>query len=88
MRANYSREQLAALLGLKVQTLAAWACRGRGPRFWKRRRRVLYRAADVAAYLDDPAAYDAARGAGLDKRNDDDRGARCGRGDDFGARSA
>lgn len=61
LRSNYTREQLAALLGLRVQTLAAWACRGRGPRFWKRRRRVLYRAGDVAAWLDDPAAYDAAR---------------------------
>jgi transcriptional regulator with XRE-family HTH domain len=60
-KANYSREELAALLGLRTQTLAAWACRNRGPRFWKRKHRALYRAADVAAWLDDPAAYDAAR---------------------------
>jgi hypothetical protein len=58
---NYTREELAVLLGVKPVTLAAWACRGRGPRFWKRKRRALYRAGDVAAWLDDPAAYDAAR---------------------------
>lgn len=62
-RSTYSREQLAELLGLKMQTLASWACRGRGPVFFKRRSRVLYRAGDVAAYLDDPAGYDAARAA-------------------------
>ncbi len=66
MRANYTRRQLAELLGLEVQTLAAWACRGRGPRFWKRRRRVLYRAGDIAAWLEDAAAYEAA----LVTRND------------------
>lgn len=62
-RATYTREQLAELLGLKVQTLASWACRGRGPVFFKRRSRVIYRCGDVAAWLDDPAAYDAARAA-------------------------
>ncbi len=60
-KATMTRDELAALLNVKVQTLAAWACRGRGPVFIKRRRRVLYRAGDVAAWLDDPAAYDAAR---------------------------
>lgn len=62
-RSTYTRGQLAELLGLKVQTLAAWACRRRGPVFYRRRSRVFYRAGDVAAYLDDPAAYDAARAA-------------------------
>ncbi|MEI6239604.1 MAG: helix-turn-helix domain-containing protein [Planctomycetia bacterium] len=60
---NYTREQLAELLNVRPQTLAAWACRGCGPRFWKRKRRVFYRAGDVAAWLDDPAGYDAARAA-------------------------
>ncbi len=60
MRANYTRRQLAEMLGVTEQTLAAWACRGRGPRFWKRRRRVFYRAGDVAAWLEDAAAYEAA----------------------------
>jgi transcriptional regulator with XRE-family HTH domain len=60
-KANLTREELAALLGLKTQTLATWACRNRGPRFWRRRKRVLYRAGDVAAWLADPVAYDAAR---------------------------
>jgi hypothetical protein len=62
-KANLTREELAALLGLKAQTLASWACRNRGPRFWKRQKRVLYRAGDVAAWLADPAGYDAARAA-------------------------
>jgi hypothetical protein len=61
MRANYTRRQLAQFLGVQVQTLAAWACRGRGPRFWKRRNRVLYRGGDVAAWLDNAAAYEAVR---------------------------
>jgi transcriptional regulator with XRE-family HTH domain len=56
-KAHYTREELAALLGLRVQTLAAWACRDRGPMFIKRGRRVRYRAIDVAAWLDDPTAY-------------------------------
>ena len=60
-KAHYTREELAALLNVAVQTLASWACRNRGPVFVKRRRRVLYRAGDVAAWLDDPAAYDASR---------------------------
>ena len=60
MKLNFTREELAAMLGLKVGTLASWACRGRGPRFWKRKTRVLYRAGDVAAWLDDPVAYHAA----------------------------
>lgn len=55
-----SREELAAMLGTKPQTLAMWACRGRGPRFRKRGRRVVYHAGDVAAWLDDPARYEAA----------------------------
>jgi len=64
MKANYTRKQLADFLGVSVQTLAAWACRGRGPRFWKRRRRVFYRAGGVAAWLDDATAYEAAYAAG------------------------
>lgn len=61
MKLHLTRGDLAALLGVKPQTLAAWACRGRGPVFRKRKRRVLYAAGDVAAWLDDPAAYDAMR---------------------------
>lgn len=68
-KANYTREELASLLGLKVQTLAAWACRNRGPRFWKRKSRTLYRVGEVAAYLADPAAYDAARSASSTTRS-------------------
>jgi hypothetical protein len=62
-----SREELAARLGLKRQTLDAWACRGRGPRFTTRRHRVRYSVLDVEAWLDDPAAY---RAATPSNRND------------------
>lgn len=68
-RANYTREELAALLGIKSVTLAAWACRNRGPRFWRRKRRVFYRAGDVAAWLADPVAYDAAQSAASTTRS-------------------
>jgi hypothetical protein len=60
-KTHWTREELAAFLGLKAQTLGAWACRNRGPRFWRRRKRVFYRAGDIAAWLADPVAYDAAR---------------------------
>jgi predicted site-specific integrase-resolvase len=64
-KATYTRRELAELLGLREQTLAAWACRGRGPVFTVRKGRARYRAADVAAWLDDAAAYDAARSSTL-----------------------
>lgn len=61
-RMTMTREEVAALLGLRMTTLAAWACRGRGPKFTKRRNgRVAYRRADVEAWLADPAADEAAR---------------------------
>jgi len=67
-KTTFSREELAALLGLKMQTLAAWHCQGRGPVFRKRGRRCIYDAAAVAAWLDDPAAYRAApRAASTDE---------------------
>ncbi len=58
MKLHYTRRELAALLGLKGQTLAAWACRGRGPRARKRRGRVLYHALDVESWLADPAGHE------------------------------
>lgn len=61
LKLTLTREELAELLGVKMQTLAAWAVSGRGPRFTKRRHRAIYRRADVAAWLDDPAAYEASR---------------------------
>jgi predicted site-specific integrase-resolvase len=56
-KATYTRRELAELLGLNHKTLARWACCGLGPVFHKRGRRVRYRAADVAAWLDDPGDY-------------------------------
>jgi hypothetical protein len=60
MKTILSREELATLLGLRVQTLAAWACRGRGPRFRVRRRRAICSAADVASWLADPVGHERA----------------------------
>lgn len=60
MKSSLTREELATLLALKPQTLAAWACRGRGPRFRVRRHRARYSAADVASWLADPAAHERA----------------------------
>lgn len=45
-------EEVEAIYGLKAKTLEAWRARGKGPRFVKAEGRVLYRFADVEAYLD------------------------------------
>ena len=41
----------AEILGLKVQTLAAWRLRGRGPKFVRMGRRILYRPAALNAFV-------------------------------------
>jgi excisionase family DNA binding protein len=47
-----TREQAAKYLGLQVQTLNAWACRGCGPKFVKLGRAVRYRKSDLEAYIE------------------------------------
>lgn len=59
LKRTLSRAEVAGLLALKEQTLAAWACRSRGPRFFKRGHRVFYRRDDVLAWLDDPERHEA-----------------------------
>jgi predicted DNA-binding transcriptional regulator AlpA len=53
-------EDVAKMLGVKPQTLIAWRCEGKGPRFCKIGRLAFYRRADLRAYigtlLRDPAA--------------------------------
>lgn len=44
--------EAAEYLGLSPATLPAWRSRGRGPRFHKLGRRVIYFERDLAAYLD------------------------------------
>jgi excisionase family DNA binding protein len=44
-------EQVAALLGLRPNTLAQWRVSGEGPMFVKIGRRVRYRASDVDAWI-------------------------------------
>jgi len=43
--------ELAALLGLQVQSLARWRCTREGPPYLKVGRAVRYRQADVDAWL-------------------------------------
>jgi len=44
-------EETATQLRLAKQTLARWRCEGRGPAFLRLGARVLYRRADVEAWL-------------------------------------
>jgi predicted DNA-binding transcriptional regulator AlpA len=48
-------DRVAALLGLRPNTLAQWRVSGAGPVYLKIGRRVRYRAADVDAWLATPA---------------------------------
>jgi len=45
-------DALAARLGLSRQSLAVWRLNGSGPPFYKAGSRVLYRTADVEAWLE------------------------------------
>ncbi|WP_111638173.1 helix-turn-helix domain-containing protein [Marinomonas shanghaiensis] len=48
-----SRNEAAEFLGVRHQTLSAWACNGRyGLRFVKIGRRVMYRISDLESFLD------------------------------------
>lgn len=62
MKRTLSRAELAALLGVKEQTLAKWHCRSprRGPRSRKRGHRVFYHRDDVLSWLDDPESHESA----------------------------
>lgn len=46
-----SSVETARLLNLKEQTLGAWRCQGRGPKFCKVGRAVFYRRSDICAWL-------------------------------------
>ena len=47
-----TRGEAANMLGVKVNTLALWACQGRGPAPTKIGSRVLYRRAVLADYIE------------------------------------
>lgn len=51
-----STDEVAELLKLKSQTLRVWRWRGDGPRYLKAGSRVLYKLADVLAWLEKTAA--------------------------------
>lgn len=44
--------EAAAILGVSEATLAPWRSRGRGPKYHKLGRRVVYFESDLAEYLD------------------------------------
>lgn len=46
-----TRPELANELRVKIQTLAAWACRGEGPAYVKVGRSVRYRRVDIEAWI-------------------------------------
>ena len=46
-----TRPELADEIRIKVQTLAAWACRGEGPSYVRVGRAVRYRRVDVDRWL-------------------------------------
>lgn len=49
-----SREDAAAYLGIRPQTLATWACNKRySLRFIKIGRRVMYRLTDIEAFIEE-----------------------------------
>lgn len=45
--------QAAEYLGLHARTLDNWRSQGRGPRYIRVGRRIVYRISDLEAYLDD-----------------------------------
>ena len=47
-----NRDQAADYMGVRNQTLAAWACRQEGPNFIKCGKSVRYRLADLDAWLE------------------------------------
>jgi predicted site-specific integrase-resolvase len=47
-----STKEAAACLGLSPGTLEVWRSKGKGPRFRKHGRRVLYEIADLNSYSD------------------------------------
>jgi len=59
-----NRAQVAAMLGIAEHTLACWRSEGRGPAVVKfgagRSAAVRYRRSDVAAWIADPVACEAA----------------------------
>ena len=50
-KGGYNTLDAAAYLNLSPGTLEVWRCLGRGPRYYKVGRRVIYRREDLDAYL-------------------------------------
>lgn len=48
----FTRPEAATYLAVKEQTLAAWACKGIGPRFLKLNRAVRYRESELQRFIE------------------------------------
>ena len=48
-----TREEAAARLSLRPQTLAAWSSQSRGPRYMKLGKSVRYRQSDLDAFMEE-----------------------------------
>lgn len=49
---NYRTKEAAEMIGVKPETLEVWRVYGKGPRFCKVGRRVVYPEDEIKAYLD------------------------------------
>lgn len=49
---NYTTQEAAEMIGVKPATLEVWRVYGKGPRFCKAGRRVVYPEDEIKAYLD------------------------------------
>jgi excisionase family DNA binding protein len=52
----WTRGEVAAFLAVPPKTLAAWASRGEGPKFYRIGRHARYRVEDVEAWLAEQVA--------------------------------
>lgn len=53
---NYiSPQEAAKYCGVKFRTLQLWRSEGRGPRYYKRGNRVLYKPSDIDAWIEKSA---------------------------------
>lgn len=52
----WTPRQVADYLGIPVQTLYDWRCKGQGPRAFKIGKHLRYRESDVLAWLDERTA--------------------------------
>ena len=50
-RSMLSEKEVSAIYGIRVRTLQRWRTTGKGPRFCKANRAILYSIADIEAFI-------------------------------------